>query len=112
MLESNYDRQMLAAGSYPEYLKARILANTGHLDNEDAARFVADIYTPQLRHVFLCHLSNDNNTPEIALNTISKALKDRGLTIGTAQETIEDRKADVQLMALPRLEPTRWFVFK
>jgi hypothetical protein len=34
------------------------------------------------------------------------------LTIGTAQETIEDRKADVQLMALPRLEPTRWFVFK
>ena len=112
MIEANYDKEMLIKGTYPDYLKRRIQTDRGHMDNVDTAAFLSEIYTPQLKYIFLCHLSNDNNTPEIALNTISKALKDRGLTIGTAQETIEDRKADVQLMALPRLEPTRWFVFK
>lgn len=112
MIEANYDKEMLSKGTYPDYLKRRIQTDRGHMDNVETAAFLSEIYTPQLKYIFLCHLSNDNNTPEIALNTISKALKDRGLTIGTAQETIEDRKADVQLMALPRLEPTRWFVFK
>jgi phosphoribosyl 1,2-cyclic phosphodiesterase len=112
MIEANYDNEMLIKGTYPDYLKRRIQTDRGHMDNVETAAFLSEIYTPQLKYIFLCHLSNDNNTPEIALNTISKALKDRGLTIGTAQETIEDRKADVQLMALPRLEPTRWFVFK
>ena len=112
MIEANYDKEMLIKGTYPDYLKRRIQTDRGHMDNVETAAFLSEIYTPQLKYIFLCHLSNDNNTPEIALNTISKALKDRGLTIGTAQETIEDRKADVQLMALPRLEHTRWFVFK
>ena len=112
IIEANYDKEMLIKGTYPDYLKRRIQTDRGHMDNVETAAFLSEIYTPQLKYIFLCHLSNDNNTPEIALNTISKALKDRGLTIGTAQETIEDRKADVQLMALPRLEPTRWFVFK
>ena len=112
MIEANYDKEMLIKGTYPDYLKRRIQTDRGHMDNVETAAFLSEIYTPQLKYIFLCHLSNDNNTPEIALNTISKALKDKGLTIGTAQETIEDRKADVQLMALPRLEPTRWFVFK
>ena len=112
MIEANYDKEMLIKGTYPDYLKRRIQTDRGHMDNVETAAFLSEIYTPQLKYIFLCHLSNDNNTPDIALNTISKALKDRGLTIGTAQETIEDRKADVQLMALPRLEPTRWFVFK
>ena len=112
MIEANYDKEMLIKGTYPDYLKRRIQTDRGHMDNVETAAFLSEIYTPQLKYIFLCHLSNDNNTPEIALGTISKALKDRGLTIGTAQETIEDRKADVQLMALPRLEPTRWFVFK
>ena len=112
MIEANYDKEMLIKGTYPDYLKRRIQTDRGHMDNVETAAFLSEIYTRQLKYIFLCHLSNDNNTPEIALNTISKALKDRGLTIGTAQETIEDRKADVQLMALPRLEPTRWFVFK
>ena len=112
MIEANYDKEMLIKGTYPDYLKRRIQTDRGHMDNVATAAFLSEIYTPQLKYIFLCHLSNDNNTPEIALNPISKALKDKGLTIVTAQETIEDRKADVQLMALPRLEPTRWFVFK
>ena len=67
MLESNYDRRMLINGTYAEQLKARILKDTGHLDNAEAARFVSENYHENLSHVFLCHLSNDNNTPEIAI---------------------------------------------
>jgi phosphoribosyl 1,2-cyclic phosphodiesterase len=113
MLESNYDRQMLAAGSYPEYLKARILANTGHLDNEDAAQFVADIYTPQLRHVFLCHLSNDNNTPEIAIEKMTTALQQaHNIKVGDGSESIDSRQSDIQITPLPRYEASRLFILR
>ena len=112
MIEANYDATMLEFGSYPEHLKSRIRTENGHMDNEDTAKFLTEIINPKLKYIFLCHLSNDNNTPEKALETIGKALKSKGLKVGSACETIEDRQADVQLMALPRYEPTRWFVFK
>ena len=63
MIEANYNAPMLAAGTYPEYLKARIRSDNGHLDNEVTAEYLARIYTPALRNIFLCHLSKDNNTP-------------------------------------------------
>lgn len=109
MIEANYDLQMLLHGPYPEYLKARIRTVHGHLDNVDTACFLASIIGPQLRYIFLCHLSLDNNTPEKALTTIRSALTERGVSIGDCSDTIEDRAADVRLMALPRLESTRRF---
>lgn len=113
MLESNYDRQLLVEGSYPEYLKARILANTGHLDNEDAARFVADIYTPQLKHVFLCHLSNDNNVPEIAVEKMTTALQQtHNIKVGDGSESIDSRQSDIQITPLPRYDASRLFIFR
>lgn len=112
MIEANYDLYMLTHGPYPEYLKARIQTERGHLDNEDTARFLAEICNPKLKYIFLCHLSNDNNTPEKARATVCRALEEKGLKVGTAQETLEDRGADVQLMPLPRREATRWFVFR
>lgn len=112
IIEANYDKQMLLHGPYPEHLKSRIQTERGHLDNKDTAQFITEIYDKHLKYIFLCHLSNDNNTPEIARQTICSALEAKGITVGSAQENIEDRKADVQLMPLPRKEPTRWFVFK
>lgn len=112
VIEANYDLKMLLNGSYPEYLKARIQTEKGHMDNVATAAFIKEIINPELKYIFLCHLSQDNNTPELALEAVTKALKEAGKTIGTACETLEDRKADVQLMALPRFEPTRWFVFR
>lgn len=112
MIEANYDRDMLRHGPYPEYLKARIATDHGHLDNADTATFLADIAGPQLRHIFLCHLSRDNNTPEIALTTVRTALENRGLTVGSGNETLTDRAASLQLQALPRFEATRWYVFR
>lgn len=112
MIEANYDAYMLRMGRYPEYLKARIAGGSGHLDNRQTAAFLTEIINPGLNHIFLCHLSQDNNTPQIALRTVREALEKKGLKVGNAMETIEDRKADVQLAALPRFDMTRWFVFR
>lgn len=112
VIEANYDSDMLRLGRYPEYLKARIRAANGHLDNNDTAAFLGEIINPGLRYIFLCHLSKDNNTPAKALEAVRTALRARGVTIGHAMETIEDRRCDVQLMALPRFDPSRWYVFR
>ncbi len=112
MIESNYDANMLRMGRYPEYLKARIAGGSGHLDNRQTAAFLKEIINPGLNHIFLCHLSKDNNTPQIALRTVREALEATGLKVGNAMETMEDRNADVQLAALPRFDMTRWFVFR
>lgn len=112
VIESNYDLQMLVEGRYPEHLKARIQTATGHMQNEATAEFLKEIYSKNLRHIFLCHLSNENNTPSKALIAVKGALESLGLKIGNCDDSLDDRAADVSLMALPRTEPTRWFVFR
>jgi phosphoribosyl 1,2-cyclic phosphodiesterase len=76
-LETNYDDVMLWQGYYPYYLKQRISGNHGHLSNVHAAELIARHASSQLTHVFLSHLSENNNTPEIALETFSSILKER-----------------------------------
>lgn len=112
VIESNYDSEMLRLGPYPEYLKARIRSANGHMDNIGTANFLAEIAGPRLKYIFLCHLSQDNNTPELALRASRAALRGCGFKVGNARETLTDRQADLQLMVLPRFEPTRWFVFR
>lgn len=112
VIEANYDLHMLKMGRYPEYLKARIQTEIGHMDNTQTAAFLKEIIHPDLEYIFLCHLSQDNNTPQKALAAVRNALEEAGKKVGNAEETISDRMADVQLMALPRFEPTRWFVFR
>ena len=104
MIESNYDARMLNEGSYPEYLKQRIRKDTGHLDNEVTAKYVADIYSQDLKYLFLCHLSNDNNTPEIAVSTMRNALQGKVITVDDCSNSVEMRNCDIQLSALPRYD--------
>ncbi|MDE5723795.1 MAG: MBL fold metallo-hydrolase [Paramuribaculum sp.] len=75
IIEANYDAEMLRCGRYPAYLKARIEADDGHLDNTVTARFLSSLLTPRLHNVFLCHLSEDNNTPQKAIEAIGDALR-------------------------------------
>lgn len=110
MIESNYDSDMLNSGTYPEYLKSRVRGERGHLDNAVAAKFVADHYHAGLKHVFLCHLSNDNNRPEIAIHAMTTALQAVGVTVGDGSNTPEQRTRDVQLYALPRFLTSPLFV--
>ena len=67
VIESNYDKEMLENGSYPYVLKQRIAGPFGHLSNAEAARFIAEIYHSGLKNIMLCHLSENNNTPERAM---------------------------------------------
>jgi phosphoribosyl 1,2-cyclic phosphodiesterase len=80
VIEANYDETMLKNGPYPYPLKQRVRSYTGHLSNEHTARFLADNWHDKLTHIFLCHLSQENNTPEIAFNTVNDALAEKGIT--------------------------------
>ena len=66
VLECNHDLDMLASGDYPCPLKQRIAGRFGHLHNEAAAALLARIDTSQLQHIIAAHLSQQNNTPELA----------------------------------------------
>ncbi len=66
VLESNHDLQMLADGPYPQWLKKRIQGNFGHLSNEQGAALLLRLAHPKLQQVTLAHLSEENNTPDLA----------------------------------------------
>lgn len=108
VIESNYDDQMLEKGSYPMYLKARIRSEKGHMDNAETARFLARVYAPGLTHIFLCHLSEDNNTPETALVTSMNALRTVGINPAPSPATIPS--GTVWISTLPRQQVTDLFV--
>jgi len=71
VMEANHDRDMLWNGPYPPHLKARVDSRVGHLSNEDSAEFIAMLAElGQLEGVMLAHLSEKNNRPELALETV------------------------------------------
>jgi len=88
IVESNYDQEMLRTGRYPYYLKERILSDTGHLSNHDAGQFLSEHWHPKLKHIYLCHLSNDNNHPELAKKTIQTFLESKGILQGVDVDII------------------------
>ncbi|OSZ79167.1 MBL fold metallo-hydrolase [Chitinophagaceae bacterium IBVUCB1] len=67
-LEANYDEEMLENGRYPQHLKDRIRGGYGHLSNKQALDFFLTHRPQHMTHLFLAHLSRDNNNPELALN--------------------------------------------
>ena len=82
VLESNHDTEMLMAGPYPAHLKGRISGPTGHLSNMEAAELLANSSSPKLKHVWLCHLSEENNHPELARKTVASILRSYGIIPG------------------------------
>lgn len=82
VLESNHDEEMLARGPYPAYLKGRIKSGRGHLSNRECANLLAEYATEKLRRVWLCHLSEENNHPELARKTVSTILRSYGIVDG------------------------------
>lgn len=102
ILEANYDEEMLRYGTYPAFLKERIVSPTGHLSNREAAEFLATHYTPEIKDVWLCHLSRDNNHPELAFKTVDIRLFQEGIRVGK----------DLSLVALKRTTPSDIFEFE
>jgi phosphoribosyl 1,2-cyclic phosphodiesterase len=79
IIESNYDEHMLRAGPYPAYLKKRIRSSDGHLGNDDCAEFLKDVVRAKTSSIWLCHLSENNNRPDVALNTTIRSLSGAGI---------------------------------
>lgn len=99
IIESNYDVDMLNCGTYPQHLKMRIMDGHGHLSNEECASLLKRAYHPELKGVYLCHLSNNNNTPQAAFSCAQEALSSIGVAIGE----------EVNLCCLPRTIPSELF---
>ncbi len=102
IIEANYDEEMLKMGPYPQYLKERIASHTGHMSNTATAEFLANNINEHLKFIWLCHLSKDNNHPELAYKTVEWKLKEKGIIIGR----------DVQLCALKRTIPSELYEFE
>lgn len=102
ILEANYDDEMLARGTYPPYLKQRIASRTGHLSNSVTAEFLAENLTENMQYIWLCHLSKDNNHPELAYKTVEWKLRNKGIIVGK----------DVQLHTLKRNSPSQLYEFE
>ena len=81
VIETNYDYNMLMKCSYPWDLKARVKGRNGHLSNNDAARFIREMYHENLRKVYLVHVSKDSNSYDVAFDTVEEELKRCGLKI-------------------------------
>lgn len=79
VLEANHDREMLLNGRYPKFLKERILSPTGHLSNKECGETIAENASERLKHLWLCHLSEDNNHPELARKTVVSILASYGI---------------------------------
>ena len=86
VLECNHDPAMLAAGPYPAWLKMRIGGGYGHLPNAAAAAILAAIDRSRLRHVVAAHLSERNNTPELARAALAPVLNCAPDWIGVAEQ--------------------------
>lgn len=82
VLEANYDSEMLENGHYPPYLKRRISGGIGHLSNRQCGEALVKNATPLMCHIWLCHLSEDNNHPELARKTVDAILRSSGIIPG------------------------------
>lgn len=101
VIEANYDEEMLEKGSYPALLKERIRGNRGHLSNSAAGNYLAENMPSSLKYIYLCHLSNSNNLPELAYCTVSDLLAEHGVVVGR----------DVELVTLDRTSPSGLYIF-
>jgi phosphoribosyl 1,2-cyclic phosphodiesterase len=77
LLESNHDAEMLENGRYPRELKRRVAGSRGHLSNAMAGNLLADVSHDELKYAFLGHLSEENNRPLLALDTVRTILESR-----------------------------------
>ncbi len=99
VVESNYDIDMLMGGPYTHELKMRIVQGCGHLSNDECAGAVKRFWHKGLRNIFLCHLSDNNNTRQLAADCTAAALSEIGVG-----------KGEVSLRCLPRDYPSQMFV--
>jgi phosphoribosyl 1,2-cyclic phosphodiesterase len=100
VIESNYDREMLKVGPYPWSVKQRISSTTGHLSNDETARWIREDFDGRARYLVLAHLSRHCNHPEIARFAALQALDSHGLFCQNPEN---------RLRIAPNDRPSEWF---
>lgn len=98
VFESNHDVRMLREGRYPYYLQQRILSDKGHLSNKDSAYYLSKFIGDRTEKIILIHLSEENNRPEVALNTLLDTLKDKEVRVPDIE--IASQKESTELIEL------------
>lgn len=76
IMESNHDVEMLTNGKYPFNIRQRILSDKGHLSNYDSSKYLSSFIGDNTKYILLAHLSHDNNTEEIAYETLISRLNE------------------------------------
>jgi phosphoribosyl 1,2-cyclic phosphodiesterase len=97
IIETNYDIKMLENGPYPLFLKKRIKSKIGHLSNTAAAELIYKSADSRLKDVFLAHLSENNNQPFLAYNTLYNKIRER------------DDLGNLNVYLTSRYKPTKFF---
>ncbi|WP_153733059.1 MBL fold metallo-hydrolase [Sporosarcina obsidiansis] len=82
VFESNHDVSMLQMGRYPWSIKRRILSDVGHVSNEDAAVAMSEVVAEKDTHIYLAHLSLDNNMKDLARMSVAQTLESCGIRAG------------------------------
>ena len=98
-VEANYDEGMLWNGPYPWPLKRRIASDRGHLSNLHASTVISQLYEQGTEHFVLTHLSDVNNSPDLAYETVATCLEDQGILVDE----------DLFLTVAPRYHSSLWF---
>lgn len=94
IMESNHDINMLMEGKYPFHLKQRILSDKGHLSNKDSSYYLSKFIGNKTKTIVLAHLSDDNNTYELALNTLLETLDKNKLRVDNILIAKQKKKTD------------------
>ncbi|MCL2576886.1 MAG: MBL fold metallo-hydrolase [Defluviitaleaceae bacterium] len=97
LLESNHDPEMLERGRYHPSLKTRVAGKRGHLSNAQAGMLLSEVVIPGKTHVFLAHLSEENNTPMLAFDTVQRVLD--GNNISVARLEVAERNIPGEMVS-------------
>lgn len=95
IMESNHDVEMLNNGNYPFSLRQRILSDKGHLSNYDSAKYLCSFIGDNTKYVLLAHLSEDNNTEELAYETLISRLNKNNIHINNIIIAKQNKETDL-----------------
>ena len=94
IMESNHDVEMLSNGNYPFRLRQRILSDKGHLSNYDSAKYLSYFIGDNTKYILLAHLSEENNTEELAYKTLIDRLNEDNKHVGNIIITKQDKETE------------------
>lgn len=95
IMESNHDVEMLTNGSYPFQTRQRILSDKGHLSNYDSSKYLSSFIGDKTKYILLAHLSEENNTEELAYETLVRRLNDDNKSVDKIIITKQNKETEL-----------------